>query len=98
MRLPETYPDPETAGERTEEITGHDATMDEAAVGDAGNGADPFGEDFTGGPPRDIEDEPAYGDIVPDLIERAPGAAAEEGEELTARPHELPSLDVSELP
>ena len=98
MRLPETYPDPEVHGERTAEITGHDAGMDQAAVGDAGNGADPFGADFTGGLPRDIEDEPDYGDIVPDLIERAPGAYAEEEEEITAQPNEPPPIDLSELP
>lgn len=97
MRLPETYPDPEVAGERTPEITGHDATMDQAAVGDAGNGADPYGADLTGGFPRDVEDEAEYGDIVPDLIERAPGAAEEE-EELTAQPHEAPPFDPAELP
>jgi hypothetical protein len=99
MRLGETYPDPRVAAERTKAITGHDATMDEAMLGDAGNGADPFGADLTGGFPRDIEDEPDYGDIVPDVIERAPGAYADEDEdEYTARPREQPPLDLSELP
>ena len=99
MRLGETYPDPEVAAERTKAITGHDATMDEAMVGDAGNGADPYGADLTGGFPRDIEDEPEYGDIVPDTIERAPGAYPEPDEdEYTARPSEPMPVDYSELP
>src|SRR5690606_15008189 len=45
-------------GEVTRELTGWDATMDEADVGDAGNGADPWGGDLTGGPPRSIEEPP----------------------------------------
>lgn len=97
MRLPETYPDPDVHGDRTPEITGHDADMGQAPVGDAGNGADPFGGDLTGGYPRDIEEEPGYEDIVPDLVERAPGAA-DEAEEITAQPNEPPPVDLAELP
>lgn len=97
MKLPETYPDHKAVRERTPEITGADAEMDEAAVGDAGNGADPYGADLTGGFPRDVEEEPEYGDIVPDLIERAPGAM-EESEEITVRPHEPPPFEPAELP
>lgn len=98
MRLGETYPDPEVAAERTRAITGADATMDEAMLGDAGNGADPYGADLAGGFPRDIEEEPEYQDIVPDTIERVPGAYSEEDEDsYTARPLEPPPFDPAEL-
>lgn len=87
----------------TDELIGHDATMDEAEVGSAGNGASPFGADFTGGYPDGIEerpDEPA--DILPDRIEAWPGLPADEidaGErELTARPAEDTVPDESEWP
>jgi hypothetical protein len=83
----------------TRELTGADAAMDEAEVGDAGNGADPYGADFTGGFPRPLEEEPAEHDIGPDRIESFPGATPEdEDREITARPGEPQPFDPSELP
>ena len=80
----------------TSELTGRDATMDEADAGDAGNGADPWGGDFTGGPPRDIEEEPDRPeDIVPDAIQRFPGQPVDQDREVTAQPSERPEWDPS---
>ena len=47
----------------TPELTGRDAGRDEAEIGDAGNGASPFGADLTASTPNpDLEDDPrAYG-------------------------------------
>jgi hypothetical protein len=85
-------------GETTRELTGYDATMDEAEIGDAGNGADPWGADMTGGPRRAMEDEPDQpDDIVPDTVSRWPGQPADEDRELTAQPAERQQIDVSEL-
>lgn len=85
-------------GETTRELTGFDATMDEAEAGDAGNGADPWGADMTGGPPRSIEEEPDRpDDIVPDRYERWPGQPADEDRELTAQPVERQLVDPSEI-
>jgi hypothetical protein len=57
------------ADERTPEVTGEDASMDQAEIGDAGNGADPFGADLTGGPPEPLEADPADpSDILPDEL------------------------------
>ncbi|AKU92367.1 hypothetical protein [Vulgatibacter incomptus] len=92
------------SSDQTRELTGTDAHMDEAAIGDAGNGADPYGADLTGGFPTPIEDPPdSPSDIVPDQIEDWPGlaaekAAAEEAPEPTARPHEPLPIEHSELP
>lgn len=89
--------------ETTRELTGHDASMDEAAVGDAGSGASPYGADFTGGLPEDIEAAPDMpSDIVPDSVEDWPEALEareEEREEpeLTARPSERMPIDPSEF-
>lgn len=92
-----------TPDDVTDELMGHDATMDEAEVGSAGNGASPFGADFTGGYPEPIEerpDDPA--DILPDRVEDWPGLGADEvreGErELTARPTEATMPPESEWP
>ncbi len=84
----------------TREITGYDANMDEAAIGDAGNGADPYGADLSGGGfPTPIEDPPDQpDDIVPDEIERWPDQPADQDRELTARPSEPVQPDPSELP
>lgn len=82
----------------TRELTGRDADMDEAEVGSAGNGADPFGADLQGGLPVDIEAEPDRpDDIVPDEIERWPGQPADEDRELTAQPSEPQPVDPSEM-
>lgn len=88
--------------ERTEEITGHNASMDEAEIGTAGNGADFYGGDLTGGGPSPIEDEPDNPeDILPDQIERL-GEGESEGEEeereITAQPHEQAPIDPAEMP
>ena len=86
-------------GEVTRELTGWDATMDEAEVGDAGNGADPWGADLTGGPPRSIEDPPDQPeDILPDRVQRWPGQPADQEVEVTAQPVEREPVDASELP
>ncbi|MFN7132380.1 MAG: hypothetical protein ACK4N5_09860 [Myxococcales bacterium] len=90
----------EEAEERTRELTGFDATMDEAEIGDAGNGAAPYGADLTGGMPRTLEDEPDHpDDIVPDQIARLERVAREDDErEITAQPHEPMPIEPSELP
>lgn len=86
--------------ETTRELTGYDAHMDEAAIGDAGNGADPYGADLSGGGmPTPIEGSPDHPqDIVPDEIERWPGQPADEERELTAQPQEPLPIEPSELP
>ncbi|HWV38108.1 MAG TPA: hypothetical protein VN033_06480 [Vulgatibacter sp.] len=81
----------------TRELTGRDADMDEAEVGSAGNGADPFGADLEGGLPVDVEAEPDRpDDIVPDEIVRWPDQPADRDLDLTARPSEPPPIDPSE--
>ncbi|WP_373047428.1 hypothetical protein [Vulgatibacter sp.] len=86
-------------GEVTRELTGRDANMGEADVGDAGNGVDYWGADLTGGLPRPIEDEPDRpDDIVPDRVERWPGQPADEDRELTAQPTERDTIDPADLP
>ncbi len=65
-------------------LTGFDAPISDAAVGDAGNGASPFGADLTGleqtedgTPERSLEPDPDHTeDILPDQIQR--GAADQE--------------------
>lgn len=85
--------------EVTPEITGFDASMDEADVGDAGNGADVFGADLTGGLPTDIEGDPDQPeDIVPDRIERFPGQPADEDREITAQPNEPLPVGIEDAP
>ncbi len=80
----------------TPELTGTDASPDEAARGDAGSGASPWGADLSGVPtgPDDqqmrtdlFEDEAENRDIYPDHLEQ--GVAQDEGDEreITARPH-----------
>lgn len=90
----------ETQDDVTDELVGHDAAMDEAAVGDAGSGASPFGGDFTGGYPTPIQDPPDDpSDIAPDRVERWPGQMTEgEEEEITARPSEEEPLDPGRYP
>jgi len=88
--------------EITRELIGFDADMDQAAIGDAGNGASPFGGDFTGGLPEPIEEAPDVpADILPDRIERWPELGADEvaeKDDLTARPTESPPLDPARYP
>ena len=90
--------------EVTPELTGADAAPDEADVGSAGNGADPFGGDLSGTSrkTRSLEPEPDASDILPDqVVQGPPGTAAAEaaGEEApTARPTEWPDSDASRLP
>lgn len=98
MKLPETESEKEARHEHTHGITGEDASMNEASIGDAGNGADPFGGDLTEGPPVGLEGEPGHPeDILPDRIERLI-VAAKEVEEVTARSHEYPPIELEELP
>ncbi len=80
-----------TLDERTGELTGADASMDEAEYGDAGNGADPDGGDLAGRPPQPLEPDPANAeDILPDQIRHFPHGrrGVEEEAEVTARPNE----------
>jgi hypothetical protein len=88
--------------ERTDELTGADATMDEADIGSAGNGADPYGGDLTGGLPAPIEAEPEAEDLLPDQIARFPEGvtpeASEEERELTAQPDERMPIEPSDFP
>jgi len=89
----------EERGEVTRELTGWDATMDEAQIGDAGNGADPWDADMTGGPPASLEADPSHPeDILPDREERWPGQPADQDVEVTAQPVERQPVDASELP
>lgn len=84
--------------ETTRELTGWDATMDEAEAGDAGNGAGPWGADFTGGRPTPIEERPdAPDDIVPDRIERWPGQPADQDRDVTAQPSERPAVEIADF-
>lgn len=85
--------------ERTQELTGFDATIEEAEIGSAGNGAAPYGADLTGGLPRELEADPDRpSDIVPDQIDQLEIVARDEEErELTARPAEPMPIDPSEL-
>lgn len=77
-----------TLDERTDEVTGADASMDEAEYGDAGNGADPDGGDLAGRPPQPLEPDPADPeDILPDQIRRFPHTPRLDESEVTARPH-----------
>ncbi|HEY3445392.1 MAG TPA: hypothetical protein VGK67_03465 [Myxococcales bacterium] len=76
--------------ERTAGVTGEDATVDEAAFGDAGNGADVWSDDLAGGI-KPIEDAGEGQDIQPDQVRRfLVEPEEEEGEEreLTAQPNE----------
>jgi len=88
------------AGERTEEVTGRDATMGQAEIGDAGNGADPYGADVLGGLPE-IEEEARPSDILPDQLRPFPATkppTTRGDREVTARSSERPPIDPSELP
>lgn len=86
--------------DRTRELTGADASIDEAEIGDAGNGADPYGADLSGGL-QHIEDEPAGEDIQPDEVRRFPrGSDEDERKErsITAQPNDPVPEDPSEVP
>ncbi len=93
-----TGPDDEV----TPELIGHDADMDQADPGNAGDGASPFGGDFTGGYPTPIQDPPDVpADILPDRIEQWPeqeAAEIEEEDNLTAKPSEPPPIDPTRYP
>lgn len=69
--------------DRTPELTGFDAEMDEAEGGDA--------PDPTGGLPRPLEADPGEPhDITPDKIEHGPAGRRDVDEErLTVRPREV---------
>ncbi|HCF56849.1 MAG TPA: hypothetical protein DFS52_02495 [Myxococcales bacterium] len=89
--------------ERTDELTGFDATMDEAEPGSAGNGAAPYGADMTGGLPKPVEDTGESEDILPDQVQFFPSGVTpevppEEEPELSAQPSERMPLDPSEFP
>ncbi len=83
--------------ERTRPITGFDASVSEAEMGDAGNGSDPY-VDFPEGLPEGYEHDPDLAeDILPDRIERDRKLRRQEEEE-TARPFEVQPIDPAELP
>lgn len=102
MKRPNTTYPTGPDDESTRELVGHDADMDQANPGNAGDGASPFGGDFTGGLPEPIQDPPDQpGDILPDRIERWPeqeAAELEEEDDLTARPAEPPPVDPTQYP
>ena len=73
--------------EHTDELTGADAGIGEAAVGSAESGASPLSEDLSGA--RELEEDPAHPeDVFPDAIERLAGAPVEDEATVTARPRE----------
>lgn len=88
--------------EVTRELLGHDADMDQADPGNAGDGASPFGGDFTGGYPTPIQDPPDEPeDILPDRIEVWPEQEASElaeEDDLTVREREPPPIDPTRYP
>jgi hypothetical protein len=68
--------------DRTPELTGLDAEMDEAESGDA--------PDPTGGLPRPLEADPGEPyDITPDKIEQGPAGRRADEDRLTVRPREV---------
>ena len=84
------------------EVTGTDASMDEAELGSEGNGALLFGADFTEGFPDPLEQEPDAPDLQPDHVfvgdrREAETWAAEEAE-ITARPTEKADFSEAEDP
>lgn len=102
MKRPDTTYPTGPDDEVTRELIGFDTDMDQANPGDAGNGASPFGGDFTDGLPEPIEDPPDVpADILPDRIERWPELGADElveEDDLTARPTEPPPVDPTRYP
>lgn len=81
----------------TREVTGDDAPRYDAETGSAGNGASPYGGDYTGveSPAPEYEDEyklegdPSHPeDIAPDKVERGFEDPEEEDHEYTARPED----------
>lgn len=93
----------ESSGEdEARQVTGADATMDEAELGSEGNGAYLFGADFTEGFPDPLEQEPDAPDLQPDRIfvgDRQEAAIwAEEDAEATVRPTEKPEFSEEEDP
>jgi hypothetical protein len=93
-----------TEPEQTPELTGSDAHAEEAELGSAGNGADPFEADLSGTSEeqRALEPEPKARDIRPDHVERHPASPPPEEEPEppapTAQPTEWPDSDASRLP
>ena len=88
----------ETGAEETRELDGFDADMDEATMGDAGNGAAPYGADTSGGLPKPFEDAAEGGDISPDQVRHLMRVAGDEDEdrELTAKPADRVPVDASD--
>lgn len=97
-RRPSPQLTPGSPDDETPELTGHDATMDEAEMGDAGSGASPYGADLTGGFPQGVEDAPDQpSDIVPDQVQKWPGGEGEEAEVTAQSRDEIP-FDPSDFP
>lgn len=80
IAAPETLP---------KELTGFDATPEEADIGSAGNGASFAGADLSGGV-RELEEEAEASDILPDQLRYY---AEPEEQELTAQPSERQPVD-----
>jgi len=78
-------------------VTGFDASADEADIGSAGNGVDPFDGDLQGGR-EDMEDEPSGRDIDTDQIKKMAGEPDEDDLEISAKPTEKQEIDLSSLP
>lgn len=83
-------------------VTGTEATMDEATLGSAGNGAFLFGADFTGGLPQPLEQEPDAPDLQTDHVFVGDSQEADRwddaNEEITAQPNEKPAFSDSDDP
>lgn len=83
-------------------VTGTEATMDEATLGSAGNGAFLFGADFTGGLPQPLEQEPDAPDLQTDHVFVGDNQTAERwddaNEAITAQPSEKPEFSDSDDP
>src|SRR5690349_14706243 len=83
----------------THELTGNDAPREQAEAGSAGNGASPWGADYTAvkeDPPPDayeeeyhLERDPAHAeDIAPDKLEKGFEEPGAEDREYSARPED----------
>lgn len=97
MKRNNSDPFGEKKSDRTQELTGTDASRADAETGSAGNGASAFGGDLTGfgSPAPEYEDEYRLEgdpsdpeDIVTDKIEKGYEDPGEEDREITARPSE----------
>lgn len=105
-RLRRNRNDEQDPSDTTPELTGDDASADEAEVGSAGNGANPFeATDLQGTTrqSRSIEQEGEGEDIGPDRVDQYPelndGRDEDDDDaEVTARPSDHAEPDFSLIP